>query len=113
MIKVIQLVDLELRPGGTAKFEGAPYGSGSSFFYVKNKPAEGSTLHVHPYPETWFIRTGKVCFTVGKENIEANSGDIVVAEAGIPHKYVNIGTDLLEMFCIHPSPEIIQEAVTE
>ena len=111
MYNVIRSVDLELRPGGTVKFEGVPYGSGASFFHVKNEPGTGSALHVHPYPETWIVRTGKVRFSVGREDIEASSGDIVVARSEIPHKYTNIGTDLLEMFCIHPSPRIIQESV--
>lgn len=111
MYTLIQSANFELRHGGTVKFEGAPYGSLSSFFHVKNEPGTGSSLHVHPYPETWVVRTGRVRFTVGNEQIEAGSGDIVVAAADLPHKYTNIGTDLLEMFCIHPSPHILQEAV--
>lgn len=113
MTQIIRSTDLELRPGGTVKFEGAPYGFGASFFHVKNKPGAGSTLHVHPYPETWLVRTGVVRFTVGGATIEAASGDIVIAASNTPHKYQNIGDNLLEMFCIHPSPQIIQERVTE
>jgi mannose-6-phosphate isomerase-like protein (cupin superfamily) len=113
MYTVVQAVDFELRPGGTVKFEGAAYGSPASFFHVKNEPGAGSSLHVHPYPETWFVRSGMVRFTVGGEAIEAGEGDIVVAAAELPHQYVNIGRDQLEMFCIHPSPQIIQKAVDE
>lgn len=109
MYKVIQSVDLELWSGGTVKFEGRDYGSQSSFFHVKNEPNTGSHLHVHPYPETWIVRAGKVRFTVGSEEIEAQSGDIVVSSAAVPHKFMNIGTELLELICIHPSPSIIQE----
>lgn len=108
MYKVIQSVDFELRPGGTVKFEGAPHGSGASFFHVKNNPGAGSRLHVHPYPETWIVRAGNVRFTVGEEEIEASAGDIVIGGANIPHKFLNIGTELLELICIHPSPTIIQ-----
>jgi mannose-6-phosphate isomerase-like protein (cupin superfamily) len=111
MYTIIRSVDFELRPGGTVKFEGAPYGSPASFFHVKNEPGKGSSLHIHPYPETWLVRSGRVRFTVGDEQIEAGSGDIVVAAAELPHQYINIGADLLEMFCIHPSPQIIQQAV--
>jgi mannose-6-phosphate isomerase-like protein (cupin superfamily) len=46
---------------------------------------------------------------VGGENIEAEAGAIVVGGANTPHKFINIGPDLLEMLCIHPSPHIIQE----
>lgn len=113
MFTVIQSADFQLRPGGTVKFEGAAYDAETSFFHVKNEPGKGSHLHVHPYPETWIVRTGRVRFTVGGEHIEAGAGDIVIAAPQIPHKYVNIGADQLEMFCIHPSPRVIQEMVTE
>jgi mannose-6-phosphate isomerase-like protein (cupin superfamily) len=69
----------------------------------------GSSLHQHPYPETWIVRAGKVRFTVGGEEIEAGAGDVVVAAAEIPHKFLNIGTERLELICIHPSPTIIQK----
>jgi len=113
MYKIIRSEDLELRPGGTVKFEGVFYGSEASFFHVKAEPGRGSTLHKHPYPETWMVRSGKVRFTVGKEEIETSLGHVVVAGANIPHKYLNIGTELLEIICIHPSPQIIQEEIEE
>ena len=111
MYKLLKETDFELRPGGTVKFEGGPHGSLASFFHVKNKPGTGSLLHVHPYPETWIVCAGQVRFTVGEENIEANAGDIVIGPANIPHKFLNIGNDLLELICIHPSPIIIQEGL--
>lgn len=113
MYKIFAEQDFELRPNGTVKFEGAPHGFSASFFHVKNEPGQGSSLHKHPYPETWVVRAGRARFTVGSEQIEAEAGQIVIAEANIPHKYLNIGTDLLEIFSIHPSPEILQEAVEE
>ena len=113
MYKLMQEKDFELRPGGTVRFEGAPHGSGASFFHVRSEPGKGSSLHKHPYPETWVVRAGKVRFTVGDEQIETDAGHIVVAGANIPHKCTNIGTDIHELFCIHPSPQILQEAVAE
>jgi mannose-6-phosphate isomerase-like protein (cupin superfamily) len=109
MYKIIQSADLELRPGGTAKFEGEPYGSEVSFFYVKDAPGGGPPLHIHPYGETWVVQRGKVRFTVGDENVDVEAGNIVVAPANVPHKFVNTGDDLLEMVCIHPSPRVIQD----
>lgn len=109
MYKVVQEIDLELRPGGTIKFVGKPHGSGVSFFHVKSPPGTGASLHIHPYPETWVVLNGKVRFNVGGEDIEAGSGNILVGPANVPHKFTNIGTDLLEAICIHPSPVIIQE----
>jgi len=109
MPKLLREADLALRLGGTVKFEGAPHGSGASFFHVKARTGTGASLHKHPYPETWIVLAGKVRFTVGDEHIETESGHVVVAEAEIPHKFVNIGDELLELVCIHPSPQIIQE----
>ncbi len=105
---IINAVDLEKAQGGSVKFEGHAYGFGTSFFHVKDRPGEGPPLHIHPYPETWIVIKGSVRFTVGGDNIQASPGTIVVAGKEIPHKFVNIGTDLLEMVCIHPSPNIIQ-----
>lgn len=105
---LLNAVDLASRPGGSVKFEGYAYGFGTSFFHVKDQPGEGPPLHIHPYPETWIVIKGSVRFTVGGEDIAASPGNIVVAGREIPHKFVNVGTGLLEMVCIHPSPNIIQ-----
>ncbi len=109
MINIVEEASKELRPGGTIKFEGMSYGSMASFFHVKDKPGGGPPLHVHPYPETWVVLQGLVRFEVGGEAVEMTPGHIVVGPANTPHKFTNIGTDLLEMMCIHPSPVIIQE----
>ena len=113
MYKIVNEVDYELRPGGTIKFVGEPHGSGASFFHVKSLPGSGADLHIHPYPETWVVLKGNVRFTVGGKNIETTAGHIVIGNANIPHKFLNIVTDLLEMMCIHPSPVIIQEDLEE
>jgi mannose-6-phosphate isomerase-like protein (cupin superfamily) len=113
MVSVIESVDLQLRPGGTMRFEGEAHGSGASFFHVLNNPGMGASLHVHPYPETWLVRAGQVRFTVGGQSVEAAAGQIVVAPANVPHKFVNVGDGQLEMICIHPSPRIIQEDLEE
>jgi mannose-6-phosphate isomerase-like protein (cupin superfamily) len=101
----------ELRPslGGTITFEGEPYGSGVSFFLVNNEPGAGPDLHRHPYPETWIVRTGRARFTADGEELEAGPGDIVVVGAETPHKFRNVGSDRLELVCIHASPRMIQE----
>jgi mannose-6-phosphate isomerase-like protein (cupin superfamily) len=113
MYKVISSESLELRPGGTVRFEGADYGVEASFFDTKSQPGTGSQLHQHPYPETWLVRGGLVRFTVGEDEFEAFAGDIVIAAANVPHQFLNIGNELLEMFCIHPASKIVQELVGE
>jgi len=91
------------------KFEGEHHGSPVSFFLVNNEPGAGPDLHRHPYSETWIVRAGRARLTAGGEEIEAGPGDIAVVSPETPHKFKNIGTDRLEIICIHASPRIIQE----
>ena len=113
MYRVIQSGELQPSPGGTVKFEGELYGSGVSFFLVNNEPGTGPDLHKHPYSETWIVRTGKARITADGEDIEAGPGDIVVVGSEAPHKFKNIGTDRLDIICIHSSSRMIQEWLEE
>jgi mannose-6-phosphate isomerase-like protein (cupin superfamily) len=113
MYSVIRSGELLPSPGGTVKFEGEPYGSGVSFFLVNNEPGTGPDLHRHPYSETWIVRSGKARITTDGEDIEVGPGDIVVVSSETPHKFKNIGTDRLDIICIHASPRMIQEWLEE
>ena len=113
MVRIRRSVDLELRSGGTVRFEGEPHGSELSFYHVKNAPGAGAARHVHPYPETWLVLAGRVRFTVGGEPVEAGPGDIVVAPGQVPHGFVSLGPEMLEMMCMHPSARFIQEDLEE
>ena len=109
MYKVIRSNEIKPSPGGTVTFEGEEYGSGVSFFLVNNVPGAGPNLHKHPYSETWVIRSGKARLTADGVDIEAEPGDIIVVSSETPHKFKNMGTERLEIICIHASPRIIQE----
>ena len=111
MYRVIRSGDQQRSPGGTLTFEGDAHGSGVSFFLVNNQPGEGPDLHRHPYSETWIVRSGKVLVTADGEDIEAGPGDIMVVAPGTPHKFKNVGTERLDIICIHASPKLIQEAL--
>ena len=56
---------------------------------------------------------GRVRFTVGGESVEAGQGDIVVAPGQVPHGFVSLGPEMLEMVCMHPSPRFIQQDLEE
>ena len=112
MYRAIRSGELEPSPGGTVRFEGEPYGSGVSFFLVNNEPGAGPDLHRHPYSETWIVRSGKARFTADGEEIEAGPGDIVVVGSETPHMFKNIGTERLDIICIHASPRMIQEELS-
>ena len=112
-MQVLRSHDLNLTPGGTLIFEGHTFGSGVSFFAVNSAPGEGPGLHTHPYPETFLVRSGRVRFTFGSDTVDAEPGDVVVVEAGIPHAFKNSGTERLEILCMHPSPTFSQRWLDE
>ena len=96
------------------KFEGHRYGDvGVSFFLVDCPPGGGAVLHTHPYEEVFVTLEGEATFTVGDATIEVSAGQIVVAPAGVPHKFVNSGTGPLRQVDIHPSERIQQENIPE
>ena len=103
----------ELPYGGIAyKFEGHRYGDvGVSFFLVDSPPGKGAVLHTHPYEEIFVTLEGQATFTVGDATIEVSAGQIVVAPAGVPHKFVNSGTGPLRQVDIHPSGRIRQHNI--
>ncbi len=101
--------------GGIAhKFEGYRYGDvGVSFFLVESPPGGDAALHTHPYEEIFLTLEGEATFTVGEETIKVSAGQIVVAPAGVPHKFVNSGTGPLRQVDIHPSGRIQQVNIPE
>jgi mannose-6-phosphate isomerase-like protein (cupin superfamily) len=108
MYSVIRAAELPPSPGGTVKFEGGPYGGEVSVFLVNNVPGAGPALHKHPYSETWIVRKGLARLTADGHDLEAGPGDIVVVTAETPHKFINIGTERLEILCIHAAPVMVQ-----
>jgi quercetin dioxygenase-like cupin family protein len=96
------------------KFEGYRYGDVNvSFFLVDCPPGGGAVLHTHPYQEIFITLEGNATFTVGDDTIEVSAGQIVVAPAGVPHKFVNSGNGPLRQVDIHPSGRIQQVNIPE
>jgi mannose-6-phosphate isomerase-like protein (cupin superfamily) len=107
--RVIRSGEIQRSSAGTLTFEGESFGSGVSFFLVDSEPGFGPDLHRHPYSETWIVRSGQVGFTANGEYMEAGPGDILVVGAETPHKFKNVGSERLDIVCIHSSPVMIQE----
>ena len=78
-----------------------------SFFLVDSPPG-GGAVRTHPYEEIFVTLEGNATFTVGDDTIEVSAGQIVVAPAGVPHKFVNSGSGPLKQVDIHPSGRIQQ-----
>jgi mannose-6-phosphate isomerase-like protein (cupin superfamily) len=100
-----------VRQTSERRYEGGPNDVGVSLIMVDTAPADGPELHVHPYEEVFVVQVGNARFTVGDDTLEAGPGDVLVAPADTPHRFVNIGADRLRMVAIHVSPKFIQEWV--
>jgi hypothetical protein len=76
----------ELPNNGTVdKFEGYLYGDVDiSFVLSDTAPGKGPDLH-------FVVQEGELTFTVGDDTVEATGGQIMIAPAGSPHKFVNSG----------------------
>ena len=109
MHKLIRAGELPASPSGTVVFEGQAHGAAVCMYLVNNAPGAGPVLHTHPYSETWVIRKGQARLNIAGQTYEAGPGDIGVVGPGVPHKFTNIGSDRLEITCIHASPVFIQE----
>ena len=112
--ELFYIIDRDELPYGTIahKFEGYRYGDvGVSFFLVNSPPGGGAVLHTHPYEEIFVTLEGEATFTVGDATIEVSAGQIVVAPAGVPHKFVNSGAGPLRQVDIHPSGRIRQDNI--
>jgi mannose-6-phosphate isomerase-like protein (cupin superfamily) len=113
---MIHLIGKDELPYGKIahKFEGHRYGDVNvSFFLVDSPPGGGAVLHTHPYEEVFVTLEGNATFTVGNKTIEVGAGQIVVAPADVPHKFVNSGTGPLRQVDIHPSGRIQQVNIPE
>jgi quercetin dioxygenase-like cupin family protein len=106
---MIHVIDRDELPhsGSAHRFEGYLYGDANvSFFLSEAPPGQGPKLHTHPYAEVFVVQEGDLTFTVGDDIIEATGGQIFVAPAGVPHKFVNSGTGRTRHIDIHTSRRI-------
>lgn len=92
------------------RFEGHRYGGANvSFFLSDTPPGRGPGLHTHPYDEVFVVEEGELTFTVGDATIEARGGQIVIAPAGAPHRFVNSGATRARHIDIHASGRMSTE----
>jgi quercetin dioxygenase-like cupin family protein len=105
---MINIVNTASLPGETARqFEGYRYGDVQvSFFVSGTPPGRGPSLHTHPYAEVFIVQEGHLTFILGDETIEAMAGQIVIAPAGVPHKFTNTSTAVGYHIDIHTSGQM-------
>ena len=96
--------------GSTSEFEGYLHGDTDvSFILVDMPPGEGVRLHKHPYQEIFILQEGVATYMIGTTTLEARAGQIIIAPADTPHKFVNSGEGKLQQVDIHLSKRFITE----
>jgi mannose-6-phosphate isomerase-like protein (cupin superfamily) len=88
---------------------GEQIGAGVSLICVDLAPGRGPALHRHPYAEVFVITDGEATFTLGDTERVVRAGEIVVAPAGVAHRFVNSGTGRLRQVDIHEHPRFETE----
>ena len=96
--------------GLSHELEGYVYGDvPASLIFFDGPPGSGPKLHRHPYAEIFLVQEGRATFTVGDAVIEASGGQILIAPAGVPHKFINTGSGPLRQIDIHASDRFVTE----
>jgi|SRR5579884_3064056 len=91
------------------EFAGVDIGAGVSVIVVDTDVGGGPRLHRHAYREVFVVLEGESTFTIdGTEEVH-RAGDVVVAPAGVAHRFVNTGSSRLVQVDIHESPRFETE----
>ena len=86
-----------------------PFSVSASLIFFNGPPGSGPRLHRHPYAELFVIEEGEATFVVGDDQIIATGGQILIAPAGVPHKFTNTGSGYFRSLDIHLSDHFITE----
>lgn len=84
-------------------------GAGVCLIFVEAAPGDGPALHRHPYEEIFVVQEGEALFVAGDKERAVRAGEIVIAPAGTPHRFVNSGSGPLRQIDIHVSPRFVTE----
>jgi mannose-6-phosphate isomerase-like protein (cupin superfamily) len=93
----------------TGSLEGEDHGATVSVILDHSEPGHGPKLHKHPYDETWVVIEGHLSFRAGDQQLEAGPGDIVIVAPETPHKFTNLGTERVNLVCVHANPSFVTE----
>jgi mannose-6-phosphate isomerase-like protein (cupin superfamily) len=94
--------------GNAHELEGYLHGEAPvSIIFFDGPPGSGPSLHRHPYAEVFIVQEGRATFTVGEATFEVTGGQIAVAPANVPHKFVNSGDGPLRQIDIHTNDRFV------
>ena len=95
--------------GMSHEFEGAQHDTNTSFFWVIAEPGGGPRLHRHKYDEVVYVISSRPHWTVNGQEREAKGGDVLVAKAGEPQKFVSSDADPVRQIDICLNATLEQE----
>jgi quercetin dioxygenase-like cupin family protein len=86
----------------TWKVRGSQTNGGFCFFEMDVQQGRGVPLHVHSYPEAFYILEGELEFHSGDggEAIKCAPGDVVLARPGVEHAFFNRSQDVVRLLSI-------------
>jgi quercetin dioxygenase-like cupin family protein len=71
------------------------------------EPGQTQSIHTHDGAEKfYFVLEGSGRFTVGDAEVEAATGSLIVAPAGIPHGVTNNGSARLSLLVVIAPPPV-------
>jgi quercetin dioxygenase-like cupin family protein len=71
------------------------------------EPGQTQSIHAHESAEKfYFVLEGSGRFTVGEAEIDADTGSLIVAPAGIPHGVTNNGSARLSLLVVIAPPPV-------
>jgi len=85
------------------EFTGDELDAGICVIVVEAEKGGGPQLHRHPYEEVFVVQEGEATFTLDGEERVVRAGEVVVAPAGVAHRFVNSGDGPLRQVDIHVS----------
>ena len=96
----------------THRLTGDQYGFESmSFIITQTHPGGGPGFHVHDTEEAHILLEGTAQYRIGDRTFTVNAPYIAKVPAGVPHTFINVGTEPFNLVAVfaskHPSTERI------
>lgn len=88
----------------THRLDGDRYGfEALSFIITETHPGGGPGLHVHDTEEAHVLLEGSAQYRIGDKTFTVQGPYVVKVPAGMPHTFVNVGTDPFNLIAVFPS----------
>jgi mannose-6-phosphate isomerase-like protein (cupin superfamily) len=112
-VKLKQMSSFYDVPGEAGIFiDGEDYGFESlSFIMTETHPNGGPPLHTHESEEAHVVFRGSVEYIIGGRRFSVEGPYIVRVPAGVPHTFVNIGKESLNLTAVLPTKRLTYKVV--